>query len=145
MQSPGSVKDPVPRIDQGPAGRTEQEKDADPEQRRVPVVEEGGPQVVERAVAVADLLARYAACIAGVTPFAPGAIEEATGMPCAMVRSGGAIPLVTALAKQGIPTVVSGCALPSDRIHAPDEHLRVEQYELGVRMARAILTAFGGL
>ena len=73
------------------------------------------------------------------------AIEEATGMPCAVVRSGGAIPLVTALAKKGIPTVVSGCALPNDRIHAPDEHLRIDQYELGVRMARAILTAFGDL
>ena len=73
------------------------------------------------------------------------AIEEATGMPCAVVRSGGAIPLVTALAKQGIPTVLSGCALPNDRVHAPDEHLRIDQYELGVRMARAILTAFGGL
>ena len=30
------------------------------------------------------------------------AIEEATGMPVAVVRSGGAIPLVTALAKKGI-------------------------------------------
>ena len=39
------------------------------------------PKAVEQKLAkpgVADLLARYAACIAGVTPFAPGAIEEAT-------------------------------------------------------------------
>lgn len=73
------------------------------------------------------------------------AFEQTTGMPCAIMRSGGAIPLVTALAKQGVPTVVSGCALPNDRIHAPDEHLRIDQYELGVKMARAVLTAFGGL
>ncbi|MGI9116115.1 MAG: M20/M25/M40 family metallo-hydrolase [Gaiellales bacterium] len=73
------------------------------------------------------------------------AIEAATGMPCAVTRSGGAIPLVSALAQQGVPTVLTGCALPNDRIHAPDEHLRVDQYALGVEMARAILTAFGGL
>jgi acetylornithine deacetylase/succinyl-diaminopimelate desuccinylase-like protein len=73
------------------------------------------------------------------------AIEQATGFPCAVTRSGGAIPLVTALAKQGVPTVLSGCALPNDRIHAPDEHLRIEQYALGVQMARAILTAFAQL
>ena len=73
------------------------------------------------------------------------AIESATGLPCAVTRSGGAIPLVTALAQQGVPTVLSGCALPNDRIHAPDEHLRIDQYALGVQMARAILTAFGRL
>jgi len=73
------------------------------------------------------------------------AFEQATGMPCAIVRSGGAIPLVSALAKQGVPTILSGCALPNDRIHAPDEHLRIDQYELGVKMARAVLTAFGNL
>ena len=73
------------------------------------------------------------------------AFEQATGMPCAIVRSGGAIPLVSALAKQGVPTILSGCALPNDRIHAPDEHLRIDQYELGVKMARAVLTAFGSL
>ena len=72
-------------------------------------------------------------------------IESATGLPCAVTRSGGAIPLVTALAQQGVPTVLSGCALPNDRIHAPDEHLRIDQYALGVQMARAILTAFGRL
>jgi acetylornithine deacetylase/succinyl-diaminopimelate desuccinylase-like protein len=44
-----------------------------------------------------------------------------------------------------VPTVLSGCALPNDRIHAPDEHLRIDQYALGVQMARAILTAFGRL
>jgi len=76
---------------------------------------------------------------------AHSAIEQATGMPCAVTRSGGAIPLVTALAGKGVPTVLTGCALPNDRIHAPDEHLRVEQYTLGVAMARAILTAFGAL
>ena len=73
------------------------------------------------------------------------AIEQATGMPCAIVRSGGAIPLVTALAEKGVPTVLTGCALPNDRIHAPNEHLRLDQHALGVEMARAILTAFGRL
>jgi acetylornithine deacetylase/succinyl-diaminopimelate desuccinylase-like protein len=72
-------------------------------------------------------------------------IEEATGMPCAVTRSGGAIPLVSALARRGVPTALTGCALPSDRIHAPDEHLVLEQYALGVAMARAILVRLGEL
>lgn len=73
------------------------------------------------------------------------AIEEATGMPCAIGRSGGAIPLVSALAAKGVPTILSGCALPSDRIHAPDEHLQLDQYALGVAMARALLERLAAL
>jgi acetylornithine deacetylase/succinyl-diaminopimelate desuccinylase-like protein len=73
------------------------------------------------------------------------AIEQATGQPCAIGRSGGAIPLVSALAEKGVPTVLSGCALPSDRIHAPDEHLRLEQYALGVAMARELLVRLAAL
>jgi acetylornithine deacetylase/succinyl-diaminopimelate desuccinylase-like protein len=70
---------------------------------------------------------------------ARAAIESATGTRCALVRTGGAIPLMTALGRLGIPAVLSGVALPEDNIHAPDERLLVENYELGRRMGRALL------
>ena len=51
------------------------------------------------------------------------AIERATGTPPALVRSGGSIPVVAEFAARGIPTIVSGFALPDDDFHAPDESL----------------------
>lgn len=73
------------------------------------------------------------------------AIAEATGLPCLLLRTGGAIPLLPALARRGVPTVLSGCALPDDDIHAPDEHLRIDQYARGCAMGEAIARAFAAL
>ncbi len=70
---------------------------------------------------------------------ARAAIETATETRCALVRSGGAIPLMTALGRLGIPAVLSGVALPEDNIHAPNERLLVSNYELGQRMGRELL------
>ena len=67
------------------------------------------------------------------------AIEAATGMRCALKRSGGAIPLMTALGRLGVPAVLSGVALPEDNIHAPNERLLLSNYELGQRMGRELL------
>lgn len=72
-----------------------------------------------------------------------GAIERSTGWPCVPVRSGGSIPIVAAFAAKGIPTVLSGFALPDDGIHGPDEHLRFDHLEIGARAAMEILTALG--
>ncbi len=72
-------------------------------------------------------------------------IERALGVRPALVRTGGSIPVVAALAGAGIPTILSGFGLPDDAIHAADEHLRVEHLALGVTSAREILTALGGL
>ncbi len=73
------------------------------------------------------------------------AIAEATGLGCLLLRTGGAIPLLPALARRGTPTVLSGCALPDDDIHAPNERLRLDQYARGTAMAEAIIRAFATL
>ena len=73
------------------------------------------------------------------------AIERATGMAPALIRSGGSIPVVAEFAARGIPTVVSGYGLPDDDIHAPNESFRLESLELGARTARELLTGFAAL
>jgi len=73
------------------------------------------------------------------------AIGASTGWPCVPVRSGGSIPIVATLAGRGIPTVLSGFALPDDGIHGPNEHLRFEYLEIGTRAAMAIFAAIGDL
>jgi acetylornithine deacetylase/succinyl-diaminopimelate desuccinylase-like protein len=70
-------------------------------------------------------------------------LAETLGHDCALVRTGGAIPLVTALHARGVPTVLSGVALPEDNIHAPNERLLLENYEAGVRAGRALFAALG--
>jgi hypothetical protein len=41
--------------------------------------------------------------------------------------------------------VLSGFALDSDDIHAPDESYRLESLEMGARAARELYAAFGTL
>jgi acetylornithine deacetylase/succinyl-diaminopimelate desuccinylase-like protein len=45
------------------------------------------------------------------------------------------------MAARGTTVVLSGFALPDDGYHSPDEHLRVEHLDLGVRAAQGILDA----
>jgi acetylornithine deacetylase/succinyl-diaminopimelate desuccinylase-like protein len=73
------------------------------------------------------------------------AIATSTGWTCVPVRSGGSIPIVATLAGRGIPTVLSGFALPDDGIHGPNEHLRVAHLEIGTQAAVAIFGAIGEL
>ena len=40
-----------------------------------------------------------------------------------LVRSGGSLPIVPALAEKGIPTVITGFDLPEGNIHSPNERL----------------------
>jgi acetylornithine deacetylase/succinyl-diaminopimelate desuccinylase-like protein len=49
------------------------------------------------------------------------------------VRSGGTIPVVSALAELfGLTTVLMGFALPDDRIHAPNEKFHLPNFERGI-------------
>jgi acetylornithine deacetylase/succinyl-diaminopimelate desuccinylase-like protein len=73
------------------------------------------------------------------------ALERASGTPAALVRVGGSIPVVAALAARGIPTVVSGFGLPGDLFHAPNESYRLESLALGERAARELYTVLGEL
>jgi acetylornithine deacetylase/succinyl-diaminopimelate desuccinylase-like protein len=73
------------------------------------------------------------------------AFERAVGRRPILVRSGGTLPIVPALAAQGIDTVVSGFALPESNVHSPNERLRVEDFDRSVAAAQGLYTAWAQL
>ena len=62
-----------------------------------------------------------------------------------LARSGGMLPIVPALADRGIPTVLTGIALPESNIHSPNERLLLEYLPLGVDVARELFTRLASL
>ena len=73
------------------------------------------------------------------------AFESALGSRPLLVRSGGTLPIVPALADRGIPTVITGFCLPDANIHSPNERMPVEHVPRGIAAARALFTAWGAL
>ena len=73
------------------------------------------------------------------------AFERALGVRPLLVRGGGSIPLVPALAEKGIPTVVTGFDLPEGNIHSPNERMLLEHIPLGVAAARELFLGYGAL
>jgi acetylornithine deacetylase/succinyl-diaminopimelate desuccinylase-like protein len=73
------------------------------------------------------------------------AFERALGVRPLLVRSGGSIPLVPALADKGIPTVLTGFDLPEGNIHSPNERMLLGHFPLGVAAARQLFQGYGGL
>ena len=72
-------------------------------------------------------------------------ITEGTGLEVTPLGIGGSIPVVAAMAARGTSVVLSGFGLPDDGLHAPDEHMRLENLDLGVKGAMGILCALGEL
>jgi acetylornithine deacetylase/succinyl-diaminopimelate desuccinylase-like protein len=62
-----------------------------------------------------------------------------------VVRAGGTLPVLAALARRGTPTVMAGLALPDSRTHSPNERMLVETFPLGVAAARETYRALGEL
>ena len=73
------------------------------------------------------------------------AFERAVGARPLLIRVGGTLPIVPALADKGIPTVLTGFDLPEGNIHSPNERLLVEHIPLAVDAARELYRAFAGL
>jgi acetylornithine deacetylase/succinyl-diaminopimelate desuccinylase-like protein len=73
------------------------------------------------------------------------AFERVVGRRPLLVRSGGTLPIVPALADKGIPTIVTGFALPDSNIHSPNENLLTDYLPLGVKAAAELYTAFAAL
>jgi acetylornithine deacetylase/succinyl-diaminopimelate desuccinylase-like protein len=69
---------------------------------------------------------------------ARGVLADVFEHDCAVVRSGGAIPLMPALARRGTPTILTGIALADDNVHAPNERMLLANYERGVEAARRL-------
>ncbi|HET9094392.1 MAG TPA: M20/M25/M40 family metallo-hydrolase [Solirubrobacteraceae bacterium] len=66
------------------------------------------------------------------------AVHRVLGVRPALIRSGGTLPIVAALADRGIPAIISGFSLPDAQIHAPDENLLARYVPLGIETAQAL-------
>jgi acetylornithine deacetylase/succinyl-diaminopimelate desuccinylase-like protein len=73
------------------------------------------------------------------------AFERALGVRPLLIRSGGTLPIVPALAKKGIPTVLTGFALPDSNIHSPNEKMELEYLPKGIAAAEELFRAFADL
>jgi acetylornithine deacetylase/succinyl-diaminopimelate desuccinylase-like protein len=73
------------------------------------------------------------------------AFERTLGVRPALIRSGGSLPIVPALAERGIPVILTGFSLPDSNIHAPNERLLAEHIPLGTAAARSLFESLGEL
>ena len=73
------------------------------------------------------------------------AFERALGVRPLLVRSGGTLPIVPALAEKGIPTILTGFALPDSNIHSPNENILADYLPLGVKAAEELYRSFAKL
>jgi len=62
-----------------------------------------------------------------------------------LIRSGGTLPIVAALADKDIPTIISGFSLPDCNIHSPNENMLTRYIPLGIETARALFEELGKL
>jgi acetylornithine deacetylase/succinyl-diaminopimelate desuccinylase-like protein len=76
---------------------------------------------------------------------AQDAFEQTVGARPVLVRSGGSIPIVPALAERGIPVIVTGFSLNDSNIHSPNERLLAEYLPLGVATAEELFRRLGEL
>lgn len=82
---------------------------------------------------------------AGVVPpdsppirLAGDAFERVLGVRPVLVRTGGTVPLMAALAARGVPTILTGFSLPDAAIHSPNERMLVDYFTIGVEAAQAL-------
>jgi acetylornithine deacetylase/succinyl-diaminopimelate desuccinylase-like protein len=73
------------------------------------------------------------------------AFARAFGRTPLVVRAGGTLPILAALARREIPTVMAGLALPDSHTHSPNERMLLETFPLGVAAARETYRALASL
>ena len=76
---------------------------------------------------------------------AQDAFEEVVGARPLLLRSGGTLPIMPALAESGMPTILAGFALEESNVHSPNERMLVEYFPLGVETAKRLLTKLAKL
>jgi acetylornithine deacetylase/succinyl-diaminopimelate desuccinylase-like protein len=74
-----------------------------------------------------------------------GAFERTLGVRPLLVRSGGTLPLVSALEERAIPLVLTGFDVPGGNVHAANERLLVSHLGLGLSAARETLIGLADL
>jgi acetylornithine deacetylase/succinyl-diaminopimelate desuccinylase-like protein len=73
------------------------------------------------------------------------AFEQVLGVRPLLVRSGGTLPIVPALADKGIQTVITGFGTPESSVHSPNERMLYRYFEQGIDVAAAVYTELGKL
>jgi hypothetical protein len=73
------------------------------------------------------------------------AFERVLGSLPLLLRSGGTLPVIEALAAREIPTVMTGFDVPEGNVHAPNERLLLSYIPIGIQAACETLVAFGNL
>ena len=73
------------------------------------------------------------------------AFERALGTRPLLVRTGGTLPILPALADKEIPTILTGFAVPDSNVHSPNENLIADYLSLGVTAARELYREFANL
>jgi acetylornithine deacetylase/succinyl-diaminopimelate desuccinylase-like protein len=76
---------------------------------------------------------------------AQDAFERVVGRRPLLLRTGGTLPIIPALAARGIPTILSGFGVPGHNVHSPNERFPLEHLALGVEAARETLRALAKL
>ena len=71
--------------------------------------------------------------------------ERSFGHAPLLIRTGGSLPVVAALAKRGIPAIVTGFGLPDSRIHAPNERLLLDFLDRGIAVAKELFLSLAAL
>ncbi|HRW58856.1 MAG TPA: M20/M25/M40 family metallo-hydrolase [Chlamydiales bacterium] len=78
-----------------------------------------------------------------ITEAAIKAYEKVFKTKCTKVLAGGSVPIVASIAKTlHCPFVMMGTALPTDNIHAPNEHFMMEQFQKGFLVVANMLADF---
>jgi acetylornithine deacetylase/succinyl-diaminopimelate desuccinylase-like protein len=82
---------------------------------------------------------------APVIKIAQDAFETAFGIRPILTRAGGTLPIMPALQDKGIPTILTGFALPESNVHSPNERMLVEFFPRGLATIRELYTRLGDL
>ena len=82
---------------------------------------------------------------AEVVKIAQDAFETAFGIRPILTRSGGTLPIMPALQDKGVPTILTGFALPESNVHSPNERMLVEFFPRGLDTIRELYRRLGDL
>ncbi len=76
---------------------------------------------------------------------AQDAFEHAFGVRPILTRAGGTLPIMPALQDKGIPTILTGFALPESNVHSPNERMLAEFFPRGVETMKELFRRLGDL
>ncbi len=76
---------------------------------------------------------------------AQDAFERVLGRRPLLLRTGGSLPIMPALGRKEIPTILTGFAVPGNNVHSPNERLLARYIPVGIEAACELLKTFSAL